>query len=157
MRTEPPPAPSAWRPGLAEATVDVVGGPRVLRVVEDDLRRAVLDDHARRAVGGEEEGAPVGDPGGLLHVVGDDHDRHGGGDLLDRLLDDAALAAGRYLCHSGDLSRPEVWRQAIYSFNHSYAYVVDIANLAVSLVLTWVLSAAGSVSARDETVAADYI
>ncbi|HEY0267580.1 MAG TPA: sodium:solute symporter, partial [Rhizomicrobium sp.] len=31
------------------------------------------------------------------------------------------------------------------------------ANLAVSVVLTWVLKAAGSVSARDETAAADYI
>ncbi len=45
-------------------------------------------------------------------------------------IDDAALAAGRYLCHSGDLSDPARWRQAIYSFNHSDAYVVDIANLA---------------------------
>jgi len=45
-------------------------------------------------------------------------------------IDDAALAAARYLCHSGDLSDPENWRRAVYSFNHSDAYVLDIANLA---------------------------
>ncbi len=32
-----------------------------------------------------------------------------------------------------------------------------VANLAVSFALTWALRAAGSVSARDETVAADYV
>lgn len=45
-------------------------------------------------------------------------------------IDDAALAATRYLCHSGDLAVAEVWRRAIFSFNHSDAYVADIAALA---------------------------
>ncbi len=47
-------------------------------------------------------------------------------------IDDAALAAGRYLCHSGDLSSAEAWRRAVFSFNHSDAYVADIAGLADS-------------------------
>jgi membrane-bound lytic murein transglycosylase B len=45
-------------------------------------------------------------------------------------IDDAALAAARYLCHAGDLAEPDTWRRAIFSFNHSDAYVADIANLA---------------------------
>lgn len=45
-------------------------------------------------------------------------------------IDDAALAAARYLCHAGDLTAPETWRRAIFSFNHSDAYVADIADLA---------------------------
>lgn len=45
-------------------------------------------------------------------------------------IDDAALAAGRYLCHSGDLSSADAWRRAVFSFNHSDAYVADIAGLA---------------------------
>lgn len=45
-------------------------------------------------------------------------------------VDDAALAAGRYLCHSGDLSSADAWRRAVFSFNHSDAYVADIAGLA---------------------------
>ncbi len=45
-------------------------------------------------------------------------------------IDDAALAAGRYLCHSGDLTRPGAWRRAVFSYNHSDVYVDDIARLA---------------------------
>lgn len=45
-------------------------------------------------------------------------------------IDDAALAAGRYLCHSGDLRDAETWRRAIFSYNHSDVYVADIAALA---------------------------
>lgn len=45
-------------------------------------------------------------------------------------IDDAALAAGRYLCASGDLDSPEAWARAVFSFNHSDAYVADIAGLA---------------------------
>ncbi|WP_182379119.1 lytic murein transglycosylase [Nocardioides sp. WS12] len=45
-------------------------------------------------------------------------------------IDDAALAASRYLCHSGDLGVADNWRRAIFSFNHSDVYVADIASLA---------------------------
>lgn len=47
-------------------------------------------------------------------------------------IDDAALAAGRYLCASGDLDSPEAWARAVFSFNHSDDYVADIAGLANS-------------------------
>ena len=42
-------------------------------------------------------------------------------------VDDAALAAARYLCHAGDLSAPATWRAAVFSYNHSDVYVDDVA------------------------------
>ena len=42
-------------------------------------------------------------------------------------VDDAALAAARYLCHAGDLSSPTTWRAAVFSYNHSEEYVDDVA------------------------------
>ncbi|MFD6391194.1 murein transglycosylase [Nocardia sp. NPDC060259] len=42
-------------------------------------------------------------------------------------IDDAALAAGRYLCASGgDLSTGRGWRDAVFAYNHSDAYVRQI-------------------------------
>ena len=38
-------------------------------------------------------------------------------------LDDAAYAAGRYLCASGPLSSGPGWARAVLSYNHSQAYV----------------------------------
>ncbi|MBU2694994.1 lytic murein transglycosylase [Pimelobacter sp. 30-1] len=57
-------------------------------------------------------------------------DGNGDGIADPHQIDDAALAAGRYLCAAGDLSTPDAWRRAIFSFNHSDAYVADIAALA---------------------------
>jgi len=48
-------------------------------------------------------------------------------------IDDAALAAGRYLCASGgDLSTPDGWRAAVFSYNHSTDYVVNVLAVANS-------------------------
>src|SRR5436853_7398911 len=76
-----------------EPTVDVVLGPGVVGGVEQFAGGPELDDPARVALVGEEEGRVVGHPGRLLHVVGDDDDRDLGADLPDRLLD--ALGGGR--------------------------------------------------------------
>ncbi|GAA3655301.1 hypothetical protein GCM10022237_14040 [Nocardioides ginsengisoli] len=57
-------------------------------------------------------------------------DGNGDGIADPNQIDDAALAAGRYLCHAGDLADPDTWRRAVFSFNHSDAYVADIAGLA---------------------------
>ncbi|MFG1791204.1 hypothetical protein [Nocardia sp. NPDC049149] len=48
-------------------------------------------------------------------------------------IDDAALAAGRYLCASGgDLSTAGGWRKAIFAYNHSDTYVRQIRTAATS-------------------------
>ena len=49
-------------------------------------------------------------------------------------IDDAALAAARYLCHSGDLSDAARWRAAVFSYNHSVEYVSQVASIANGLV-----------------------
>ncbi|WP_405492989.1 murein transglycosylase [Nocardia sp. NBC_00511] len=46
-------------------------------------------------------------------------------------IDDAALAAGRYLCASGgDLATGHGWRTAIYAYNHSSTYVEQVRSAA---------------------------
>ncbi|HWJ08737.1 MAG TPA: lytic murein transglycosylase [Nocardioides sp.] len=57
-------------------------------------------------------------------------DANGDGVADPDQIDDAALAAGRYLCHSGALSDAAAWRRAVFSFNHSDTYVDDVARLA---------------------------
>ncbi len=48
-------------------------------------------------------------------------------------LDDAALAAARYLCHDGrDLSTDAGWSAAIFSYNHADVYVSAVHAAAVS-------------------------
>ncbi|WP_051152456.1 lytic transglycosylase domain-containing protein [Nocardia niigatensis] len=47
-------------------------------------------------------------------------------------IDDAALAAGRYLCAAGgDLATAAGWRQAILAYNHSGVYVNQVRNAAL--------------------------
>lgn len=57
-------------------------------------------------------------------------DGNGDGLTEPAQVDDAALAAARYLCHAGDLSDPTAWRAAIFSYNHSDTYVDDVAAMA---------------------------
>jgi len=58
-----------------------------------------------------------------------DGDGDGTADPLD--LDDAALAAGRYLCADGhDLATVSGWNAAIHSYNHDDSYVLSVLNAA---------------------------
>ncbi|WP_395244615.1 lytic murein transglycosylase [Agromyces sp. MMS24-K17] len=45
-------------------------------------------------------------------------------------IDDASLAAARYLCASGDLTDPAAWRTAVFSYNHVESYVDAVAATA---------------------------
>jgi len=58
-----------------------------------------------------------------------DGDGDGVQDPLD--LDDAALAAGRYLCADGhDLATVSGWNAAIHSYNHDRSYVLSVLDAA---------------------------
>lgn len=57
-------------------------------------------------------------------------DGNGDGALDPNQIDDAALAAGRYLCASGNLRSATDWRAAVWSYNHSNAYVDRVAAAA---------------------------
>src|SRR4029077_10605611 len=66
----------------------VVLGPAVTGPVEDLDGGPELDQLAAAVFGGHEhEGGEVGHPGGLLEVVGDDHDRVVPGQAVDEVLD----------------------------------------------------------------------
>lgn len=58
-------------------------------------------------------------------------DGDGDGTADPRDLDDAALAAGRYLCADGhDLATDGGWTAAVHSYNHDQRYVANVANAA---------------------------
>jgi membrane-bound lytic murein transglycosylase B len=63
---------------------------------------------------------------------GGDGDGDGTADPQD--LDDAAYAAGRYLCASGgDLRQGADWQQAVFSYNHASSYVAAVYTAALGL------------------------
>lgn len=89
--------------------------------------------------GGELDGDPEWDralgpmqflPGIWAAYAATDGDLDGVGDPQD--VDDAVLAAGRYLCLAveADTADPETWRAAVGSYNHSDAYVDLVAQTA---------------------------
>jgi membrane-bound lytic murein transglycosylase B len=57
-------------------------------------------------------------------------DGHGDGVASPDQIDDAALAAARYLCASGPMTTPAGWRTAVFSYNHSDDYVNEVAAIA---------------------------
>ena len=57
-------------------------------------------------------------------------DGNGDGVANAQQIDDAALAAGRYLCSYGDLSVPGIWRTSIFAYNHVESYVNAVAATA---------------------------
>lgn len=57
-------------------------------------------------------------------------DGNGDGVANPNQIDDAALAAARYLCHSGSMDSPEGWRRAVFSYNHVDWYVDQVAAAA---------------------------
>ena len=57
-------------------------------------------------------------------------DGNGDGIASPNQIDDAALAAARYLCTSGTMTTAVGWRTAVFSYNHSNAYVNEVADIA---------------------------
>lgn len=58
-------------------------------------------------------------------------DGTGDGESDPQHIDDAALAAARYLCASGgDLTATSAWGQAMYSYNRSEAYIRHVLSVA---------------------------
>lgn len=99
-----------------------------------------LDGGEYDAIADSDGGALDGDPSGdraagpLQFIPGTwaewGADGNGDGRADPQQLDDAALAAGRYLCHYGDLSEPSTWRTAVFAYNHVQSYVDLVAETA---------------------------
>ena len=64
-------------------------------------------------------------------LVGRDGNGDGTADPFN--IDDAALSAATYLCgHGRDLTTPQGWTDAIYSYNQSDAYIRQVRNQAIA-------------------------
>lgn len=58
-------------------------------------------------------------------------DANGDGVIDPDNIDDAALTAARYLCASGgNLTTPEGWSNAVFTYNHSSAYLRNVRDRA---------------------------
>jgi membrane-bound lytic murein transglycosylase B len=113
----------AGRPTRPIFGVALDGSPGILKVSDTD--RGALDGDARydRAVG------PMQFIPTSWETWGTDADGDGTADPQD--IDDAALAAGRYLCHdSRDLSTGSGWWAAVLSYNNSTEYAQRVFELA---------------------------
>ena len=64
------------------------------------------------------------------NVWAGDADGNGVADPND--IDDAALAAGRYLCADGQAMGGEGWGAAVMSYNHSNVYVQQVYDAAAA-------------------------
>jgi len=60
----------------------------------------------------------------------DGADGNGDGIKDPQNIDDASLAAARYLCASSTMSTPAAWRAAVQSYNNSSPYIDSIATAA---------------------------
>lgn len=107
---------------------------------EPAIRGAALDGNGVQAIpdtdGGQWDGDTVWDRAvGPMQFIpttweqwGSDGNRDGISD--PNQIDDAALAAARYLCASGSVTGPEAWRAAVFSYNNLETYVDEVARRA---------------------------
>ncbi|WP_243844328.1 lytic murein transglycosylase [Salinibacterium sp. ZJ454] len=116
------------------ASIDAEGvvAPPILGIQLDGSSSAVINDSDNGALDGDAEWDRAVGP---MQFIPDTWSRWGADGNADGVtnphqIDDAALAAARYLCASGDLSGAERWRAAIFSYNHSEQYVTDVADAA---------------------------
>ncbi|SIR90606.1 lytic transglycosylase domain-containing protein [Microbacterium sp. RURRCA19A] len=107
---------------------------------EPAIRGIPLDGSASAAIADTDGGAWDGDATwdravGPLQFIPATWERWGADGNGDGVadpdqIDDAALAAGRYLCAAGEMTSAPGWRRAIFSYNHLDSYVDDIAAAA---------------------------
>lgn len=109
------------RPLIIGVPLDGTGGNRAIR--DSDDGRLDSDETWDRAVG------PMQFIPTTWATWGADGDGDGRADPHD--IDDAALAAARYLCDAGDdLSASEGWSRAVLTYNNSGAYARKVARTA---------------------------
>jgi len=106
--------------------------PRILGPPLDGNGNAAISD----TDGGAWDGDTVWDRAvGPMQFIPDTWHRWGADGNADGIadpsqLDDAAVAAARYLCASGSMTTAEGWRAAIFSYNHLDSYVDEVAVIA---------------------------
>lgn len=104
------------------------GGPGVAEIADTDGGRLDNDTEFDRAVGPMQFIPESWQRYGL--------DANGDGYPDPHQIDDAALGSAHLLCSDGrDLSVPEDWTQAIYSYNSSREYLINVRDAAASYAL----------------------
>lgn len=107
------------RPDIVGIALD--GGPGVRAIPDTDAGRLDGDTEWDRAVG------PMQFIPSTWERWGADGNDDGGRNPQN--IDDAALAAGRYLCDAGgDLSTRRGWLEAVLTYNNSAAYASEVAS-----------------------------
>ncbi len=106
--------------------------PKILGPTLDGVRTAAIRDTDRGAWDGDRTWDRAVGPMQFIPSTWRKWGADGNGDgrANPNQIDDAALATGRYLCASGPLTTPAGWRAAVYSYNHSDAYVDSVAGAA---------------------------
>jgi membrane-bound lytic murein transglycosylase B len=128
--------------GLVESGHASHGGAHLLESGQTDrpIRGPALNGHGLAAIPDSDDGVWDGDSrwdravGPMQFIPGTwrkwGADGNSDGKADPNQIDDAALAAARYLCASGSMRTGSGWRAAVYSYNHSDAYVDKIAAVA---------------------------
>lgn len=111
------------RPSIPIIGVPLDGSPGVKAIADTDGGRFDGDRAVDRAVG------PMQFIPSTWSGWASDGDLDGRGD--PQQIDDAALAAGRYLCAGGrDMGTPQGWWQGVFSYNNSVEYGQKVFGLA---------------------------
>jgi len=101
-------------------SLDGSGGFAAIRDTDDGRYDGL--DHVDRAVGPMQFIPSTWERWGV--------DANGDGRADPQQIDDAALAAARYLCAGHDMTTAGGWRAAVYSYNHLDSYVDHVAAVA---------------------------
>jgi membrane-bound lytic murein transglycosylase B len=111
---------------------DGIVAPRILGPRLDGTQFARIEDTDGGVMDGDAEFDRAVGPMQFIPSTWARWSSDGSGDGLGdpHNMDDAALAAARYLCSYGDLRNPDGWRTAVYGYNHDNAYVDRIARVA---------------------------
>ena len=143
LRAEQPGCGLGWNTLAGLGAIESGHGSHAGGVLRDDgypdppIRGIALDGSASAAIsdtdGGRFDGDATWDRAvGPLQFIPSTWqswgvDANGDGVADPNQIDDAALAAGRYLCAAGEMTSPVGWRRAVFSYNHLDSYVDDVA------------------------------
>ncbi|WP_382306417.1 lytic transglycosylase domain-containing protein [Herbiconiux sp. UC225_62] len=118
--------------GSSIGATDGVAAPRILGPALDGGEFDAIDDTDAGALDGDVGGDRAVGPMQFIPSTWQTWGADGSGDGVadPQQIDDASLAAARYLCHYGDLTDAVTWRTAVFAYNHVESYVDSVAATA---------------------------